>query len=191
MKRKGVQDGGETFPGGLSHCLLMQSKWIKNWPKNWEGRKPPSFHNKRQIFAHLFTKGGLRGANRGMRDVWEMPLILTENVGKHDFYWLVDTKSDLCHYFNHGTGIGPFRGDDRCAVVYAVYNPQNISEYKTGGASRTHNLTSISVIQHTESGVQKVSGAADRVELVETPEIHVTVQCQHCTNNGPKSLYPA
>lgn len=172
----------------------MQSKRIKNWPKNWEGRKPPSFNNKLQIIAHLFTKGGLQGTNRAMMDVWKNERCLSywwKSVGKHDFKWLVDTKSDLCHYFNHGTGTGPFRGDDCCAVVYAVHNPENISEYETGEASRTHNITSISVIQHTESDVQKVSGAADRVELVETPEIHVTVQCQHCTNNGQKSLYPA
>lgn len=103
-ERKGVQDGGETFPGGISHCLLMQSKWIKNWPKNWEGRKLPSFHRKREIFAHLFTT-----ERHQQRD---------EGCMRHDFNWLVDTTRDLCHHFNHGTGIGPFRGDNCCAVVW-------------------------------------------------------------------------
>lgn len=105
MKRKGVQDGGETFPGGLSHCLLMQSKWRKNWPKNWEGRKPPSFHNKRQIFAHLFTKGGLRGANRDegcMRDAshidikcWKTWFLL---VGGHKKWSLSLFQSWNCNW---------------------------------------------------------------------------------------------
>lgn len=86
-ERKGVQDGGETFPGGISHCLLMQSKWIKNWPKNWEGRKLPSFHRKQEIFSHLFTTARHQQRDEGwMRDASHIDRKVLENMILTDWW---------------------------------------------------------------------------------------------------------